>query len=214
MRAARSNKKQAVTPPSPASDSPSGNNKWRRCRAPPLTSQDPEGGHEIHDKIEQLLKSTDDCCGTLTKALYGELIHRTARFYCQSWKRDKFEIHHLNRVFNIESAVKSAIANVCPVKLRRSLIPDDFKEKVTPILAKAFNIPADKLRPGSKAWLNKKRALEDYTVEEVTTYDQLRHQWIVALKKEMFDPLTGKPYLREGIINALSHLCMLSEWRS
>lgn len=197
------NKKTAAT-------SPDALGKWARCRAGVLTSLYPEKGKVTHDKIEQLLQSTShDDCTTLSKALYGELIHRIARFYCQNWKRDHHEIHHLNRVFNIESAVKSAMDNIKPVSMRKSLNPEEIYAKVTPILVEAFAMPEDTLRPGTKEWLYKKRKLEEFTVEDVNKYDQLRYQWIALMVKEYFDPETGKPRLEEGIIT-LSHLCMHS----
>ena len=194
-----SNKPKVVPDGSDSSPS-SKKHRWTRCRVPSLTTDGPPESKAIYAQIEEMLKTIkEDDCGSLTKALHGELVHRIARFYSFNWKREKFEVHHLNRDFNIASAVKSAIDTVMPVKVRNTLIFAEIQEKVKPILMKAFKIPADCFKPGSKEWLTQKRQLKDYTVQDVVKYPQIRHQWIAAVIRELIDPKTGKPKLRTGI---------------
>ena len=195
-----SNKPKVVSDGSDSSPS-SKKHRWTRCRAPSLTTDGPPKSKAIYAQIEEMLKTIkEDDCGSLTKALHGELVHRIARFYSFNWKREKFEVHHLSRDFNIASAVKSAIDTVMPLKVRNTLIFAEIQEKVKPILMKAFKIPADCFKPGSKEWLTQKRQLKDYTVQDVVKYPQIRHQWIAAVIRELIDPKTGKPKLRKGII--------------
>ena len=189
-----------VVPDGSDSSPSSKKHRWTRCRAPSLTTDGPPESKAIYAQIEEMLKTIkEDDCGSLTKALHGELVHRIARFYSFNWKREKFEVHHLNRDFNIASAVKSAIDTVMPLKVRNTLIFAEIQEKVKPILMKAFKIPADCFKPGSKEWLTQKRELKDYTVQDVVKYPQIRHQWIAAVIRELIDPKTGKPKLRTGI---------------